>query len=43
MVNAMPIPPLLNEVGFFEDFFDGRRRAVATFWQVVNQRLALAA
>ena len=36
-------PPLLNEVGFFEDFFNGCRRAVATFWQVVNQRLALAA
>ncbi len=36
-------PPALNMAGFFEDFFDGQREAVATFWQVVNQRLALAA
>ena len=36
-------PPALNVVGFFEDFFDGQRQAVATFWQTVNQRLALAA
>jgi hypothetical protein len=35
-------PPSLNVVGFFEDFFDGQRQAVATFWQAVNQRLALA-
>lgn len=35
-------PPSLNRVGFFEDFFDGQRQAVTTFWQVVNQRLALA-
>ena len=33
-------PPPLNEVGFFEDFFDEKRKAVATFWRVVNQRLA---
>jgi hypothetical protein len=33
-------PPPLNKVGFFEDFFDQKTRAVATFWRVVNQRLA---
>jgi hypothetical protein len=35
-------PPLLNTRSFFEDFFDAKREAVATFWQVVNQRLAAA-
>jgi hypothetical protein len=34
-------PPLLNQCGFFEDFFDGKPDAVATFWRIVNQRLAL--
>ncbi len=33
-------PPTLNKPGFFEDFFDEKRRAVTTFWRVVNQRLA---
>jgi hypothetical protein len=33
-------PPLLNKSGFFEDFFDEKAKAVATFWRVVNQRLA---
>lgn len=33
-------PPPLNEVGFFEDFFDDKKHAVANFWRVVNQRLA---
>ena len=33
-------PPQLNKVGFFEDFFDQKTRAVSTFWRVVNQRLA---
>ena len=33
-------PPLLNNCGFFEDFFDAKEDALATFWQVVNQRLA---
>ncbi len=37
---AYPSP--LNGRGFFEDFFDGQREAVATFWRVVNQRLAAA-
>lgn len=36
-------PPPLNNPGFFEDFFDGRKKAVATFWQAVNQNLAAAA
>jgi hypothetical protein len=35
---SYPIP--LNKVGFFEDFFDEKAKAVATFWRVVNQRLA---
>jgi hypothetical protein len=33
-------PPFLNKAGFFEDFFDEKPRAVATFWRIVNQRLA---
>ncbi len=33
-------PEPLNKAGFFEDFFDEKRKAVATFWRVVNQRLA---
>ena len=33
-------PSPLNKSGFFEDFFDDKAKAVATFWQVVNQRLA---
>jgi hypothetical protein len=33
-------PPMLNKSGFFEDFFDEKAKAVATFWRVVNQRLA---
>lgn len=35
---AYPAP--LNEPGFFEDFHDGNRRAVATFWRLVNGRLS---
>jgi hypothetical protein len=35
-------PPPLNEPGFFEDFFDRKAKAVATFWCVVNRRLAAA-
>lgn len=34
-------PPALNEPGFLEDFFEGQRDAVTTFWHAVNQRLAL--
>src|SRR5216684_3503761 len=33
-------PPSLNKSGLFEDFFDQKAKAVATFWRVVNQRLA---
>ena len=33
-------PPPLNKAGFFEDFFDQKAKAVATFWQIVNRRLA---
>jgi len=33
-------PRPLNKSGFFEDFFDEKAKAVATFWHVVNQRLA---
>ena len=35
-------PPSLNNCGFFEDFFDDKEDAVATFWHVVNQRLTAA-
>lgn len=35
-------PPPLNGVDFFEDFFDNKKDAVVSFWQVVNQRLARA-
>jgi hypothetical protein len=32
----------LTGVGFFDDFFVGNKRAVRTFWRVVNDRLAAA-
>ena len=35
-------PPPLNGIGSFEDFFDDKPKAVATFWRTVNQRLATA-
>jgi hypothetical protein len=35
-------PPPLNDRGFFENFFDNKKEAVAAFWQIVNQRLATA-
>jgi hypothetical protein len=35
-------PPPLHTCGFFEDFFDAQKEAVATFWRLVNQRLARA-
>lgn len=35
---AYPSP--LDDAGFFEDFFDDQKKAVAVFWQVVNQNLA---
>lgn len=36
-------PPPLNHRGFFEDYFDGKPEAVATFWRVMNRRLSDAA
>ena len=33
-------PPPLNKPGFFEDFFDQKTKAVATFWRIVNRQLA---
>lgn len=36
-------PQNLNDAGFFENYFDGNGKAIATFWQVVNQRLSHAA
>lgn len=36
-------PASLNEVGFFEDFFDHRREQTSIFWHVLNQTLAKAA
>jgi hypothetical protein len=36
-------PPPLNGQGFFEDYFDGKPEAVATFWRVMNRRLSAAA
>ena len=35
-------PQPLNSAGFFEDFFDAKPKAVATFWRIVNQRLVAA-
>ncbi len=35
-------PPKLNQVGFFEDFFDGEMGAVSTFWRVVNQWMSFS-
>lgn len=35
-------PPPLNRSGFFEDFFEQKAKTVATFWRVVNRRLATA-
>jgi len=36
-------PRPLNKPGFFEDYFDHHPKAIATFWRVVNRRLAEAA
>jgi hypothetical protein len=36
-------PPPLNACGFFEDYFDRKPEAVATFWRVMNRRLSTAA
>ncbi|MBF0102423.1 MAG: hypothetical protein HQK77_16085 [Desulfobacterales bacterium] len=36
-------PKLINEVGFFEDYFDGIEKAIFRFWHVVNQHLSKVA
>ncbi len=36
-------PPLLNDTGFFEDYFDGKATVIATFWRALNRRMAAAA
>ncbi|MBT3837319.1 MAG: hypothetical protein HN963_03390 [Thiotrichales bacterium] len=36
-------PRQLNEIGFFEDFFDRKPTQISIFWHVVNQKLAQAA
>ena len=36
-------PSPLNEVGFFEDFFDHKPEQTSIFWHVVNRKLAHAA
>jgi len=35
-------PEPLSAVGFFEDFFDAKPKAMVTFWRIVNERLAKA-
>jgi hypothetical protein len=35
-------PPELNEPGFFEDYFDGKREALSQFWHVINKGLSEA-
>ena len=35
--------PELNEVGFFEDYFDGEKTIISKFWRNVNQKLSNAA
>ena len=36
-------PSPLNEVGFFEDFFDHKHEQTSIFWHVVNRKFAHAA
>ena len=36
-------PPMLNETGFFEDYFDGKEETLSRFWHVINTRLSDAA
>jgi hypothetical protein len=36
-------PPVLNEAGFFEDYFDGKDEALSKFWHDINKRLSEAA
>ena len=34
-------PRSLNACGFFEDFFEGKKKAVSALWRVVNKRLSV--
>lgn len=36
-------PPVLNEAGFFEDYFDGKDETLSKFWHAINKRLSDAA
>jgi len=36
-------PELLNEIGFFEDFFDQKKEQMFIFWHVVNKMLSKVA
>jgi hypothetical protein len=36
-------PPMLNDAGFFEDYFDGKEEAISKFWHVINTQLTVAA
>lgn len=36
-------PEPLNEVGFFEDFFENKQERISIFWHVVNRALSKAA
>lgn len=38
---SYPVP--LNEVGFFEDFFEQQHEKTSIFWHIVNQTLSKAA
>jgi len=33
-------PPALNEIGFFEDYFDGKDEVLSKFWHIINKRLS---
>ena len=36
-------PAQLNEVGFFEDFFEQKNEQTSIFWHIVNRKLSKAA
>lgn len=38
---SYPVP--LNEVGFFEDFFEQKHEQTSIFWHIVNRMLSKAA
>lgn len=33
-------PPVLKEAGFFEDYFEGKDKAISWFWHVINNQLS---